>query len=301
MGGNPSGRGQTLVLAAWLQEQISACTSHQTSSLGMQSLRTMQNDRDAVTAEHVSESTPISKDPTEAANAAADESSKSQDMNGEVNGAAASATLDENADPSASITHQAQGNAKHAAIAQEHNLVLPRSPRAAWNSPRSKGSKVVLGGLPGPVRRLGLSSASHLPSSASQLTLAHRQGLLLEDFQDLGLSCWAEEIIRDHPDKSKRVIGLLGNAFGVLVHQVAMHCFERGALMASVWNMYTALMDAEVQLLEENVQVVIAADFTTSKGQHRCECCQTALSLETLGMLYQRLKSCLAPGLCSWW
>ena len=31
----------------------------------------------------------------------------------------------------------------------------------------------------------------------------------------------------------------------MLVHQVANHCFERGGLMATLWNMYTALMGSK--------------------------------------------------------
>ena len=71
----------------------------------------------------------------------------------------------------------------------------------------------------------------------------------------MGLRFWAEDITRNHPDKGKRVLGLLGVGLGLLVHQVAMHCFERGALMAALWNMHTALMDVEVLSLEEHIQV----------------------------------------------
>ena len=273
MGGNPSGRSQTLVLAAWLQEQLSACSSHLSSSLGIQSCKTMQHNRGAVTAVQPSDSKPMSKDPTEAANAAADESSMSQSVLGEVKGAAEPAAIDDTAESSDGISHQAQGNAKHAAMAQGHTLASPRSPRAAWCSPRGRASKAATSSALRSMCHAGLTNAPHLPNSASKLSLGNWQGLLPEEYQDVGLSGWAQGIIRDYPGKGKTVLGLLGSAFGVLVHQVAMHCFERGALMAGVWNMYTALMDAEVQLLEDNVQVDSASDNSTSKEQYETGSC----------------------------
>lgn len=56
------------------------------------------------------------------------------------------------------------------------------------------------------------------------------------------LHTWAEGIMRSGKGFTEAALGLLGTAFGMLVHQVANHCFERGGLMATLWNMYTALM-----------------------------------------------------------
>ena len=66
---------------------------------------------------------------------------------------------------------------------------------------------------------------------------------------------WASELVQDYHSKAQTVLTLLGTAYGVLVHQVAMHCYERGALMARLWNMLTALMDAENASLEQHAQV----------------------------------------------
>lgn len=165
MGGNPSGRGQTLLLADWLRDQISACTSAQSTDTGVQ-------------------------------------------------------------DSKALYTDEAAG--------------APRSPRART----------------GHMRTAGATWAPHLPTSASQQTLASWQGLLPQECESMGLGSWAEEIVGDHPDQGRKALGVLGGGYGLLVHQVAMHCFERGALMAGVWNMYTALMDAEVQSLEEHLKVL---------------------------------------------
>ena len=59
------------------------------------------------------------------------------------------------------------------------------------------------------------------------------------------LVAWAAGVMQAGKGLTSTVLGLLGTAFGMLVHQVAMHCFERGGLMATVWNIYTALMGAK--------------------------------------------------------
>lgn len=65
------------------------------------------------------------------------------------------------------------------------------------------------------------------------------------DFGDW--SSWAQGIVKPPQAFTGLVLGLLGTVFGMLVHQVATHCLERGGLMASLWNMYTAVMDAKLQ------------------------------------------------------
>ncbi|KAL0050961.1 hypothetical protein WJX82_011093 [Trebouxia sp. C0006] len=47
---------------------------------------------------------------------------------------------------------------------------------------------------------------------------------------------------------------------------VSMHCFERGAMMAGVWNLFTALMDAEVQSLEEHMQELLTGTVLSPGG-----------------------------------
>lgn len=59
------------------------------------------------------------------------------------------------------------------------------------------------------------------------------------------LVAWAAGVVQSGKGLTSTVLGLLGTAFGMLVHQVAMHCFERGGLMVTVWNMFTALMGAK--------------------------------------------------------
>lgn len=220
MGGSPSGRGQTLLLADWLRDQISACTTAQPTDTGMQD-----------------SSAPCIAD---AGKVAADESLVSHGF-----ATARSATAAASAGMSA---HDQERQEQHK-MTQEPNLSPPWCPKAAPRSPRART---------GHVRTAGATWAPHLPTSASQPTLASWQGLLLpQECESLGLGSWAEEIVRDHPEQGRRALGVVGGGYGLLVHQVAMHCFERGALMAGVWNMYTALMDAEVQSLEEEIKVLI--------------------------------------------
>ena len=95
----------------------------------------------------------------------------------------------------------------------------------------------------------------HLGTSLLQQSVPGQQGLMPEGSDVEQLQSWATEIIQDHPGRAKAMLGVLATAYGVLVHQVAMHCYERGALMAGLWNMYTTLMDAEVASSERHVQV----------------------------------------------
>lgn len=67
------------------------------------------------------------------------------------------------------------------------------------------------------------------------------------------LSAWARGLVQSGKDHTQQVLGLLGTAFSMLVHQVAMHCFERAGFMASLWNMLTALLGA-TQSLDGEVQ-----------------------------------------------
>lgn len=220
MGGNPSRRGHTLLLADWLRDQISACTRAQSTNTEMQ----------ASSAPCIAGASKV----------AAGESSVGHGLT-----TATSATAAATAGTSASNEEQQE---RHK-MRQEPSLSPPYCPKAAPRSPRART---------GHLRTAGSTWAPHLPASASQQTLASWQGLLLpQECESLGLGTWAEEVVRDHPDQGRRALGVLGAGYGLLVHQVAMHCFERGALMAGVWNMYTALMDAEVQSLEEHIKVLM--------------------------------------------
>ena len=88
------------------------------------------------------------------------------------------------------------------------------------------------------------------------------------------------------------MLGLLGVGMGLLVHQVAMHCFERGALMAALWNMHTALMDAEVLSLEEHIQVSPDAIALQRVQWQQCE---------TLGIVCCSMPMLALHMLCNYW
>ena len=239
MGGNPSGRSQTLMLAAWLRNQIAACTGSSPSDSDMQSTRNMEHTGSTVTAEHDLHQIPVSNAAVQG-NAAYGEMPMSHSLQG---GTASAAT-----GPSDTVS-TAQDDCMHRkakpAANQQPSLLLPLASKAAAYSLRDMSSNGVQGSAP----------ALHLPASLSQPALASCQGLLSEAHQACELPAWAEGITKDYPEKGTRAVGLLGSAFAVLVHQVAMQCFERGALLAGVWNMFTALMDAEICSLEEHVQV----------------------------------------------
>lgn len=237
MGGNPSGRGQTLLLAEWLRDQVAACTSPDSTGTDMPVCRESKQTRANAAVDGQPYRAPDGSDTAEAGNAPADELSVSHGST-TARSAAAAATA---ASPPCDQNGQEQYKAKHAAMVQEPVLASPASPSPC--SPRGKAGYMQSKRVP------------VLPSSACEQTLASWQGLLPQESDSLGLRFWAEDIIRNRPDQGKRVLGLLGVGLGLLVHQVAMHCFERGALMAAVWNVHTALMDAEVQSLEAHIQV----------------------------------------------
>ena len=239
MGGYPSGRGQTLLLADWLRDQVSACTSPQSTCTEVQLSREFNTA--AVEAGNQLNRTPYSGGTANAGIAAADESSVSRGLTTARSAAAAA---------SARSSMPDQKRQEQRKMRQEPDLAC---------SPRGRA---------GYLQSAGSTWAPHLPSSASQQTLASWLDLLPQEYEGLGLEFWAEEITRGHPDKGKRTLGVLGGGFGLLVHQVAMHCFERGALMAGVSNLYTALMDAEVQSLEEHIQVILD-EVTFQKRRQR--------------------------------
>lgn len=194
-------------------------------------------------------------DTADAGNAAADEPSVSRRLTAATSAAAAASAGSSLFDQKG----QDQNKAMHAAMGQEPVLASPASPDSC--SPRGKASYTQSKWVP------------HLPSSASEQTLASWQGLLPQDCDTLGLRSWAEGISRSHPDRGKRALGLLGVGLGLLVHQVSMHCFERGALLAALWNMHTALMDEEVHSLEQHIQVnPEAVALETAQKQH-CNTC----------------------------
>ena len=249
MGGNPSGRGQTLMLAEWLQDQVSACTSPQSTGTGMQLPQELNPSGTTLDASYQRSRAPDTNKAADAGYVAADQSSVSHGL-----------TMSR----SAAAARSAGGTARDLKRQEQHKtrqdayLSPPYCPKAAACSP-------------GHAQAGGPTWAPHLQGCASQQTLGSWQGLLPQEGESLGLELWAEEMMRGHPDQGKRALGVLGGGYGLLVHQVAMHCFERGALMAGVWNMYTALMDAELQSLEEHVKVLLhvtnPAPSQTSLGQ----------------------------------
>ena len=250
MGGNPSGRGQTLQLAAWLQDKVSACTDPQPTHSDIQLLR--QTQKQQATNQPCRS---ISGNVTANVDSATAEETSTSHVLTDAEPAAEGAAVDSASGPLQSMAKhggQKPDEVKKAAVSKEAAL---GSPRAAWRSPRGRMNNNTSVTAVGCMHHAGTLKASHLPSSASQLTLCSWQDLLPKASESLGLASWAGQIIKEHAEQGRTVLGLLGNAFAVLVHQVAMHCFERGSLMASVWNMYTALMDAEVQFLEEHAQV----------------------------------------------
>ena len=244
MGGNPSGRGQTLLLAEWLREQVSACTSPQSTGTGTTTSRELNPSRMALNANDQCSRAPFTHKAAVADNMAAHESSVSHDLPTSRSAAAAG-----NAGGS---TPDQKGQEQHR---------MRQDPAAC--SPRATSGYAQAGGS---------TWVPHLPSSACQQTLASWQGLLPQEFESLGLALWAEGIIRSHPDQGKGVLGVLGGGYGLLVHQVAMHCFERGALMAGIWNMYTALMDAELHSLEEHVKVLLLLQTLHPQRQALTKC-----------------------------
>ena len=283
MGGKPTGRNQTLLLASWLRDQISACSAGSRTSHDIQSmLRLIEQTSAAVSGQ--THAPPNSQGLlSQHSNAAADAASRYGSLSqpgGAAKIASASASMGTNMIPQeqarakTTVSSQALGQGrgqfldpaalslrrpqpgslsarqvvpKQAALGHEPKLAHAAGLRATPSSPNPpKPTSAFPADSP---HRLGL------PASQSQASVPSWQELLPEESGSLGLPFWADEIVRDHIDKARMVLGLLGTAFGVLVHQVAMHCFERGALMAGLWNMYTALMDAEVQSLEDHVQV----------------------------------------------
>ena len=242
MGGNPSGRGQTVLLAHWLQEQVSACTSPDSTGTGMQPFWQLHPSRTNSDANNERSRARCSSEAAAAGHVAkwhcSNLSSVSHGLTTSTSAAAAG---------SAGGSVRDQKRQEQHKMRQEPNLSPPHCPKAAACSPRARTGYAQAGGSP---------LAPQLQSSACQQTQASWHDLLPQECESLGLEVWAEEIIRGHPDQSKRALGVLGAGYGLLVHQVAMHCFERGALMAGIWNMYTALMDAELQSLEEHVKVL---------------------------------------------
>ena len=266
MGGIPSGRGQTLLLADWLRDQVSACTSPQSTGTGMHSSRQLNPSGTTLYANDQRSRSPDTNETADAGYVAADDSSVSHGLTMSRSAAAVRSA--------GGTAHDLRQEEQHK-MRQEPDLSPPYCPKAAACSPRARSGQAQAGG---PTR------APHLPGSASQQTLGSWQGLLPQQGESLGLELWAEEIIRGHPDQGKRALGVLGGGFGLLVHQVAMHCFERGALMAGIWNMYTALMDAELQSLEEQVKVLLHVTGPAPS--------QTALATYHLDSMNSRRNCC---------
>ena len=239
MGGNPSGRGQTLLLAEWLREQVSACTIPQSTATGMQTSRELNASRMTLNANDQRSRAAYTHKAAVADNMAAHESSASHGLTASGSAAAAGSAGGSMPDQKRQEQHK---------MRQDPDLSLPGCSKAAACSPRATTGDAQAGGS---------TWAPHLLSSVCQQSLASWQGLLPQGCESLGSSIWAEEIVKSHPDQGKRVLGVLGGGYGLLVHQVAMHCFERGALMAGIWNIYTALMDAELHSLEEHVKVLL--------------------------------------------
>ena len=275
MGGKPSGRSQTLLLASWLREQIAECSSSVQTNSGQMQSKPRSLDQTAQTATKLPADNGIQmRTLGVAADAAADRGQMSQGRRpiADVTALPALATQ-------ASLGLSArQVSPRQAALGSNSHLTSGAAPR----SPAlSKPSWASAAGSP---RRLGLALQSlgvnpqpaTLPDAPSHASIPNWQGLLAEDAGSLGLSFWADEIIRHHPDRARSVLGVLGTAFGVLVHQVSIHCFERGAMMAGLWDLFTALMDAEVQSLEEHMQVG-AARMLLRRSAYRRSVYQKAL------------------------
>jgi len=269
MGGKPSGRSQTLLLASWLQDQIADCSSSVQMNGEMQPKpRSLDQ-----TVEAAATLPAVNGTHTQASGAAADaaadrgQMSQGKRPNADITALPALATQ-----PSLGLSAR-QVLPKQAALG-------PNSHSTSGATPRSPAlSKPAWASSAGSPRRLGLALQSlglipqpaSLPDAPPHASIPNWQGLLAEEAGSLGLPFWADEIIRHHPDRARSVLSLLGTAFGVLVHQVSMHCFERGAMMTGLWNLFTALMDAEVQSLEEHVQVG-AACMLPSRSAHRRPC-----------------------------
>ena len=257
MGGKPSGRSQTLLLASWLRDQIAECSgSVQTNSGQMQSKSRLLGQ----TAEVATTPPVVNGTQTHVLGGAADAAADRGQMSQGKRPVADMTALPAPATQASLGLSARQVSPKQAALAPNSHLTsaaTPRSPalsKPAWASAAGSPRRLRLA-----LQSLGLSpQPAALPDAPSHASIPNWQGLLAEEAGSLGLSFWADEIIRHHPDRARSVLGLLGTAFGVLVHQVSMHCFERGAMMAGVWNLFTALMDAEVQSLEEHMQVSAA-------------------------------------------
>ena len=279
MGGKPTGRNQTLLLASWLRDQISACSACSRTSHDIQSMFRLIERTSAASQTHAPPDSQglLSQHSSTAADAASRYGSLFQ-----PGGAAkiASASMgtnmisQEQARAKTTVSSQTLGQGRGQSL-DPAALSLRRPQPGSLSARQVMPKQAALGHEPNLASAAGLratpsiqnppkpasafpADSPHrlgLPASQSQASVPSWQELLPEESGSLGLPFWADNILRDHPDKAKMVLGLLGTAFGVLVHQVAMHCFERGALMAGVWNMYTALMDAEVQSLEDHVQV----------------------------------------------
>ncbi len=265
MGGKPSGRSQTLLLASWLRDQIAECSSSVQTNIGqMQSKPNLldQTVQAATTlpADNGTQTNVLGG----AADAAADRGQMSQGKRPIADITA----LPELATQASSALSARQVSPKQAALGSNLHSILgatPHSPalsKPSWASPAGSPRRLGLA-----LQSLGLNpQPASLPDAAFHASIPNWQGLLAEEAGSLGLPFWADEIIRHHPDRARSVLGLLGTAFGVLVHQVSMHCFERGAMMAGLWNLFTALMDAEVQFLEEHMQVGAACMLLRRSG-----------------------------------
>ncbi|DBA77116.1 TPA: hypothetical protein ACH3X1_009695 [Trebouxia sp. C0004] len=264
MGGKPSGRSQTLLLASWLRDQIAECSSPVQMSGEMQSKPRLLDQ----TLEPVTTLPGVSITQTQSLGAAADAAAdRGQMSQGKRRSADVTALPALATQPSLGLSAR-QVSPKQAALGPSPHSIsgaTPRSPvlnKPAWAS--SAGSP----------RRLGLASQSlalipqpaSLPDAPPHASIPNWQGLLAEEAGSLGLPFWADDIIRHHPGRAGSVLSLLGTAFGVLVHQVSMHCFERGAVMAGLWNLFTALMDAEVQSLEEHAQELLTGQVLSPGG-----------------------------------
>ncbi|DBA80115.1 TPA: hypothetical protein ACH3X2_007598 [Trebouxia sp. C0005] len=264
MGGEPSGRSQTLLLASWLRDQIAECSSSAHTNCETQSKpRVLDQTVEAATTLPVVNGTQTHTSGA-AADAAADRGQMSQGKRliADVNALPVLASQ-----PSSGLSAR-QVSPKHVALSPSSHFTSAATPRSpAYSKPPWASSA-------GSPRRLGLAWQSlglnpqpaTLPDTPSHASIPNWQGLLAEDAGSLGLPFWADEIIRHHPDRARSVMSLLGTAFGVLVHQVSMHCFERGAMMAGLWNLFTALMDAEVQSLEEHVQELLTGGVLSPGG-----------------------------------
>ena len=253
MGGKPSDRSQTLLLASWLRDQIAECSSSvQTNSETQSKVRLLDQTVQAATTSPADNGTHAHVFGL-AAVAAADRGQMSQGKRPIADATALPALVTQ-----ASLGLSArQVSPEQAALGPNAHLTsgaTPRSPalsKPSWASAAGSPRRVGLA-----LQSLGLNpQPASLPDAPSHASIPNWQGLLAEEAGSLGLPFWADEIIRHHPDRARPVLSLLGTAFGVMVHQVSMHCFERGAMMAGLWNLFTALMDAEVQSLEEHLQV----------------------------------------------